>query len=277
MKTAATLLTILTLLAAFAAGAWFGVPGTTDRGAAATTAPATAADAGISERLARLEAALNAEREARQLLEDELFGIYDLLDSIDQSQTAGDGAGSADATAAEPARAARRSRDAAPGRRDDPDTRRDALTRAGFSPARADWILARESELRMEAMQARYDAMRRGEPPAAGVSWSRPESLLREEIGDTEYERYLQAIGRSTAVGVSEVFAASPAGSAGLEPGDEITHYDGERVFSTAELVRETMQGEPGENVVLTVVRNGAPMQIVVPRGPLGVSTRWRR
>lgn len=276
MKIATTLLIGLTLLAGFAAGAWLGLPGARE-GTERTGTPSLAGDASLETRVARLEAALNSEREARQLLEDELFGVYDLLDSINPGQSPDNDSVKQEADAAAPVRVVRGDRAATVRGRNEPGARRDALTRAGFSPARADWILARESELRMEAMQARYDAMRGGEPPDAAAPWSRPESLLREEIGDAEYEMYLEATGRPTRVGINEVFASSPAGSAGIAPGDEITHYDGERVFSTADLVRETMRGEPGENVVVTVVRDGAPMQIVVPRGPLGVSTRWRR
>jgi hypothetical protein len=40
------------------------------------------------------------------------------------------------------------------------------------------------------------------------------------------------------------------------------------------ELTQQTMQGEPGESVVVDIVRDGAPMQIVLPRGPIGVATR---
>jgi hypothetical protein len=32
------------------------------------------------------------------------------------------------------------------------------------------------------------------------------------------------------------------------------------------------MQGEKEGNVVVDIVRDGAPMQLVLPRGPLGVS-----
>lgn len=267
----------LTLLCGVAIGAWFAAPG--DRDArSAPAAPSTFADTGLEQRIADLESALDAEREARQLLEDEIFALYDALDAV---ATGGAAAGAP--ASASPDAAATAAEDDGPrrirsfGPAGDPATRLDALVRAGFTRARAEWLLDRENELRMEAMQTRFDAMRRGEAPAPGGTWPRPESPLRAEIGDIEYEMYLEATGRPTRVGVDTVFASSPASDAGLQPGDEITHYDGERVFGTADLVRQTMQGEPGESVVVSFTRNGVPMQVVLPRGPLGVSTRWRR
>lgn len=228
-------------------------------------------DSRIEARVRALESALDTEREARQLLEDELFALYD---AIDRSRAPDE-----PAMAAGDVRAARsgRVRRVPSGRADGASERVGALTTAGFSYDRAEWIIEREAELRMEAMQARYDAMRLGEPVNRYDPLLGPAPGLRDELGDAEYERYLEALGRPTRVGIAEVIASSPAGSAGIEPGDEITHYDGERVFGTADLVRRTMKGEPGENVVVTIVRDGAPMQIVLPRGPLGISTRWRR
>src|SRR5690606_545711 len=95
---------------------------------------------------------------------------------------------------------------------------------------------------------------------------------LRGEIGDDEYERYLQALGRSTAVVVREVLASSPAERAGLQPGDQVVAYGGERVFDQRELNALTLQGQAGESVVLDVRRNGQTIQLVVPRGPIGIT-----
>ena len=107
-----------------------------------------------------------------------------------------------------------------------------------------------------------------------------PDGSLRTEIGDTEYEQYLAATGRSTSVAIGSVIESSPGQRAGLLAGDEILRYDGTRIFSTRELVEHTMQGDPGQSIVVDIVRDGVPMQFVLPRGPIGVSTargRWRR
>lgn len=243
-----------------------------------STPPGIDGNAGLETRVQALEAAVSAEREARQLLEDELFILYDVIEGL---ETAAIEPGPRDADRAESfdrpntlgeLREVRRE-----SRRDDIERRRAALTEAGFSPDRADWILQRESELRMEAMQARFEQMRSGEPQGPPDRPLSPDSLLREEVGDAEYEMYLDASNRPTSVNVGQVLASSPASSAGLQPGDRITHYDGERVFSTFDLTRQALEGQAGENVVVNIVRDGVPMQVVMPRGPLGISTRRGR
>ena len=71
--------------------------------------------------------------------------------------------------------------------------------------------------------------------------------------------------------------ASSPAERAGLQPGDQIVGYDGDRVFSTSDLMQRTMSPGSGD-VVVDVVRDGVQMQVVLPRGPIGVETgRFRR
>lgn len=231
--------------------------------------------AGIEERVKALEAAVDAEREARQLLEDELLVLYEVIEGLDPGLDSGRTAVSESGVAENSDVDERRS--SANTRRNDPSRRLTALTEAGFSVDRADWILKRESQLRMEAMQARYDAMRSGESASLFAGPASPDSLLRDEIGDAEYEMYLTANNRPTSVNVGRVLESSPALSAGLQPGDRITHYDGERVFSTFDLTQQSLQGEVGESVVVNIVRGGAPMQVVLPRGPLGISTsRYR-
>ena len=65
----------------------------------------------------------------------------------------------------------------------------------------------------------------------------------------------------------------APGQRAGLQVGDHITGYGGQRVFSMQQLRELTMQSEPGRSIVVDIVRDGAPMQIVVDSGPIGFST----
>jgi len=228
----------------------------------------------IDTRVSALESAINTERQARQLLEDEILFLYEELESLDSARSTG----SVQLAAAVPAEESIELREVARGNRSNgPEQRRAALTEAGFSAAEADWIIRRESELRMEALRARYDSMRSGEPMDPMTRFANTGSMLREELGDVQYERYLQAGQRRTAVGVGTVYDSSPAQTAGLRPGDEITHYDGTRVFSTFDLTQQAMQGDAGENVVVNITRDGVPMQLVIPRGPLGISSGRRR
>ena len=265
-----TIAIVVSLLAGFAIAAFYiDVPESTQPAAISAESSTN-----IDERLRALENAINVERQARQLLEEEIFSLYAELESLDVVR------GAIDAQRLENLRieegndvveALRMQRDDQPSVS---DRRLARLTGAGFSAAQANWVVRRESELQMEVLRNQYDLMRTGEPVNLGLNMN---AMLREELGDVQYEMYLQAEGRSTAVGIGSVFESSPAQTAGLLPGDEITHYDGKRVFSTYDLTRQAMQGSEGERVLVSFMRDGIAMQIVIPRGPLGVSTRGRR
>ncbi|HLF09728.1 MAG TPA: PDZ domain-containing protein [Gammaproteobacteria bacterium] len=152
-----------------------------------------------------------------------------------------------------------------------PEAQLEQLVNAGFTPARAEWLSRRATELQMQALQALYDARREGKPLDSSTVPDE-QMLLRSEIGDDEYEQYLRALGRPTSVGVRNVLASSPAESAGLQPGDEIVAYAGTRVFDMRDLNRLTFEGKPDEPVVVDVLRDGQRLQLVLPRGPVGVT-----
>jgi C-terminal processing protease CtpA/Prc len=237
------------------------------------------ATAATEERIRALEVAVGEERNARQLLEEELRFILEELDRME------DGDSEQVEEREAPNRRDQTSNEASVGmaefqrRRSDrnsPEGRTKILLDAGFSPDRAALIVQRESELQMQAMQARYDARQSGEGFDPNDIRLNPDSALRAEIGDSEYESYLQANGRSTAVTISSVMQTSPAQNAGLKPGDDIVAYGGERVFSTSDLNAQTMQGAPGESVLVDIERDGVPMQIVLPRGPIGITSGRR-
>ena len=271
----AVIATIAILLTGVVVAAWVGLEPQSPGSVRVAETPAFDASAGVGQRLAALEAAVTAEREARQLLEDEVFALYAEIEALEagQSVAAAVGAvpGSAEAVTVTQGVGSLRSR------RDDPDARIQAYVDAGFSEARADWLVSREGELRMEAMQAQYEAAREGEPGNRWQYFIDSDQQLRAELGAAEYEMYLAANGRPTAVDVGQVFDSSPGKAAGLQPGDRITHYDGTRIYSAWELSRQTLEGEPGESVVITVERDGNPIQLVVPRGPIGINSRGGR
>jgi hypothetical protein len=231
-----------------------------------------ATGAGDSDaRLVALEEALAAEVEQRIALESRVAELSADLEAFGERPRIGPrageaGAGEPDAASAERVRVPfRRDADTSPEERE----RRivEQLMAAGFAPDRAEWIHRRSQELRMEAMQAQYEARRAGRPEAPDLG----ERALREELGDADYERFLTAMGRSTTVAIDGVLASSPAERAGLVPGDEIIAYNGRRVFDIAELNELTLGGETGESVVVDVRRNGQALQLVLPRGPIGI------
>lgn len=228
----------------------------------------------VEARIAALEKAVSDERLARQLLQDEVFYLTGELERFAEPEYSRP----AEEPVAEAARdEPRLSRSEERRRRNSSEGRIERLVEAGFLPNQAEWITRREQELQMEALQARFDAERSGEE----IDWMESRTLtsdtLRTELGDADYERYLEANDRSTAVSVSSVIESSPAQMAGLMPGDEIVRYDGERVFSMTDLTRRTMVGEPGQTVVVDVVRNGNLMQVALPRGPVGITGGRRR
>jgi hypothetical protein len=228
----------------------------------------------VVERIAALEKAVSDERAARQLLQEEVFYLTGELERL-----GGDGNrdGAIEADVAPEAGAATVSRAEVRRRRNTPEGRIEALIAAGFLPGQAEAITRREQELQMQALQDRFEAERSGEP----VDWRTNRTLasdtLRDELGEADYERYLEATGRATRISVSSVIDSSPAQTAGLQPGDEIFRYDGQRVFSMTDLTRQTMEGEPGESVVVDVMRDGNLVQVAMPRGPVGITGGRRR
>jgi len=225
------------------------------------------------ERLRALELAVSEERVARQMLEDQLLLLFAEIDRLEAEREARDEIPTVSAEL--PAEVEERRFSFR--MQTEPQSIEDNLLAAGFSQDRVDWISRREEELRFAAMQARYDARNSGEPMDPFDSSLNPDAMLRAELGDAEYEKYLQAQGRPTSVPVQNVLASSPAANAGLQPGDHIVGYDGQRVFDSGDLIQKTMAGGTG-TVVVDLLRDGAPMQVVVPRGPIGVEIgRFRR
>jgi membrane-associated protease RseP (regulator of RpoE activity) len=230
--------------------------------------PAVASDPAATARLAALEYALQAEVDQRVVLEERVAE----LEALGQRPARTGGPPNFSAGGPDPATIAearqRFQRDAS-ARGEEAERRfAEQLVAAGFAPDRADWIIRRTEELRMEALQAQYDAQRGGQPVEASGGLQ----TLRTELGDADYERYLQAYGRPTAIPVRDVLASSPAERSGLKAGDEIVAYGGKRVFDVPELNALTLEGTPGESVVVEVRREGQNVQLVVPRGPLGIT-----
>jgi hypothetical protein len=265
------------LVAGFGIAKW-NAPGAADRERPAATANPLADRVAALEQALRLEsgrrAVLAAEvDELRVVLEDAggMDAVLPTSPALHSGDRSAAGADESRGSASAPRqRTAEPSRDRLAGGVDMDQWRAERLVNAGFSPDRADWINRRNAELRMQALEQEYRAARGGEEFDARTVLS-GEDALRAELGDSDYERYLEAIGRPTSIGVRNVLASSPAEQAGLLPGDEVIAYGGERVFDVEDLNRLTLDGEPGETVALDVMREGQPIQLYVPRGPIGI------
>lgn len=220
----------------------------------------------IESRIVALEDALIAEQNARQLLEEELFRL------MDSSETAGDGPEELSEQEAAAVQARRENRRAEMRSRNSRERRTGRLLKAGFDATTAEWILTRESEFQMEMLRARYDANRNGERIDSYQQNSAFRDEMQQQLGDEKFEQYLAANGNPLHVSIGTVLDSSPAQVAGLRPGDQIVNYGGERIYSMRDLTEQTMQGVPDENVVIDFVRDGVPMQVVLPRGPVGIT-----
>jgi C-terminal processing protease CtpA/Prc len=269
-----TILAIIASLAAgFAAGAWTTMEATPP----ATPVDPVAgfdADASLEARIAALEQAISSERDARLVLEEQLHGLYaelERFDSPEMDELLRTLAESSEAR--EQARAQQAVRRERGSRMQDMEEMRvGRLVAGGFTESRAQKILEFEDEARMAALQAEYEARRDGEefdPWARAVDF---QAVLRERLGDAEYEKYLTAQGSQASITVREVIGSSPANQAGLRPGDRILSYDGKRVFGMNDLKSLAFSGDPGEDIIVDIERNGQRMQLVLPRGPLGIT-----
>ena len=266
---------IISLLAGFAVGAWVGGDTIVPQVDAPTGTEVLGADASNEDRLARIEQIIVQEREARIDLEDTLASLFEDVERLE-------GDGERSAAALEAARQEREERRAAETRRVE-GTEADWLTRyqerrqarlveGGFSEEEARRALQLESEVRYEAMEAAWQAQRNGEELGYMSPEGDPQSILRARLGDEAFERYLEAQGQPTSIGITQVLSGSPGGEAGMRAGDKLVSYGGERVYTVTELRRQTMQGTPGENVIIEVERDGMLMQLSVPRGPIGIT-----
>lgn len=153
---------------------------------------------------------------------------------------------------------------------------RETLVAAGVDTAVATEYLNRQSRLEMQRLELRDRASREGWVNSDRFIEKLGElegdvGSLREEIGDDSYDRFLYLTGQPNRVVIASVIDESPAQLAGVQAGDIVLNYADSRVFSFTELRDATRVGERGENVLLRVQRQGETMELILPRGPLGV------
>lgn len=150
------------------------------------------------------------------------------------------------------------------------------LVASGFTLEQVQALRRRESGAQMRQIELDDQARREGwiNTPRyyeeSNNLTSGAESV-RAELGDDAYDRYLFASGRPNRLVVGSVIATSPAELAGFQPGDIITRYGGEKVFSNQQLISLRSSGNKGSSVVVEIVRDGEPMRISMPRGPMGI------
>jgi C-terminal processing protease CtpA/Prc len=150
------------------------------------------------------------------------------------------------------------------------------LIDAGISEEQAMWIQEQLDEIELQQLYLRDRASREGWLNKPRYHKERREyqnavTELRSEVGDDSYDRLLYALGRANRVVVRDVLQNSPAAQYGLQSGDQVVEFDGQRIFGSNELSSLVTQGSAGVMTLLRVRREGAILDIYLPRGPLGI------
>ena len=156
------------------------------------------------------------------------------------------------------------------------------LAASGFTLQQFEELRRREEGAQMQQIELNDQAIREGwiNSPRYFEELNRLSNStddIRRELGDDAYDRYLYASGSSNRIAVGSVIATSPAEQAGLQAGDVISRYGGERVFSGGQLVNLRSGGNIGSPVVVEIIRDGELIHLTMPRGPMGVRTRPQR
>ena len=172
-----------------------------------------------------------------------------------------------EAAAAEPAPAPKAPRARAPSGFDRP-----RLLEAGVDDFEADRLRALWSEVELAKLGVIDQAEREDWPRSRRYEELQVlQESVRDRLDDDSYDRYLYAAGTPNRVVVRDVIDRSPADRAGVLPSDLVMSYDGSRIFGREELQKATSFGDPGESVILEIVRAGQSRLVTVPRGPLGL------
>lgn len=153
---------------------------------------------------------------------------------------------------------------------------RDELINAGFDPFLVDEIKAVRDDSQLQRLELRDRATREGwidtDRFREESNNLRAENQLKAVLGEAEFDRLLIAEGRNNRVRVDSVIAGSAADLSGLQVNDIIYRYAEDRIFTFADLRRATSGGQRDEPVNLQIYRNDESVDLVVPRGPLGVT-----
>lgn len=150
------------------------------------------------------------------------------------------------------------------------------LLAAGFDPFIVREVERVRDEVQLQRLELRDKATREGwidsDRFRDQLVELRADYRLKQTLGDVAFDQLLVAEGRNNRVRIDAVIAGSAADIAGVEAGDIVFRYANDRIFTFGDLRRSTAAGERDEPVRVEIIRNTEPIELVVPRGPLGVT-----
>ncbi len=159
---------------------------------------------------------------------------------------------------------------------DQPQVSEAAFIAAGFRQDQATELKRHVDQLALDRLFLRDRAMREdwlNSPRYRDelAKLAEKETSLRDQLGVSGYDRFLYATGEPNRLVIRSVMEGSPAQQAGLRGGDLLLSYDRARVFNWSELRAGLFAGNANEQVAVEVEREGQRLDVVLPRGPLGV------
>ncbi len=156
------------------------------------------------------------------------------------------------------------------------ETEQEDVLGAVFEPTTVSEIQAIRDDIQLQRLELRDLAIREGwintdrfrEESRA----LRSGSELRERLGDEGYDKLLAAEGRDNRVRIDSVIENSAADFSGLQEGDVVIRYADQRIFQFSDLRNGTTDGQRDESITIQVRRDGELLDLVIPRGPMGVT-----
>ncbi len=149
------------------------------------------------------------------------------------------------------------------------------LIKGGIDPVFAENIVRRKNSIELKRLKLQDRATRGGYLNSQRYydeldTINSQHVKLRDELGDDSYDEYLYNSRQNNRIKITSVMLGSSAEQAGIEKGDIVLSYDNQRMFSWQELKAKTAEGQLGEYVSISILRNGEVFSFSVPRGPLG-------
>ena len=149
------------------------------------------------------------------------------------------------------------------------------LIKGGIDPVFAENIVRRKNSIELKRLELQDRATRGGYLNTQRYydeldTINSQQVKLRDELGDDSYDEYLYNSRQNNRIKITSVMLGSSAEQVGIENGDIVLSYDNQRMFSWQELKAKTAEGQLGEYVSISILRNGEVFSFSVPRGPLG-------